>query len=194
MGHRLNQLGEKSIFFLFQVTVHYWGKASRNHSGALFTDSPPARIRIPKASTAHIRLGPPMSILMKKCLHSYVHRPIWWRHGLRWGFPFSSDSSFVSKIQLAKVSCELVYFHSCLLSNISFLISLTIKINFLICKRLLYLFFLVAITNYHKYDAVRQELNPLELAMKINCWGRGIHYNRENRVKPGGAYLSYYPL
>lgn len=107
------------------------------------------------------------------------------------------------KIQLAQVSCELVYFHSCLLSDESFLISLTIKINFLICKSSLYLFFLVAITNYHKYDAlkqytvfssVRQGLNPLELAMKINCRGRGIYYNRENRVKPGGACLSYYPL
>lgn len=52
------------------------GVTSRNHSGALFTDSPPARIRIPKASTAHIRMGPPTSILIKKCPHSYAYRPI----------------------------------------------------------------------------------------------------------------------
>lgn len=91
------------------------GVTSRNHSGALFTDSPPTRIRIPKASTAHIRMGPPTSILIKKCPHSYAYRPIWWRHSLRWGSPFPSDSSFVSKIKLAQVSCELISFHSCLL-------------------------------------------------------------------------------
>lgn len=93
------------------------GVTSRNHSGALFTDSPPTRIRIPKASTAHIRMGPPTSILIKNA-------PIVMHTGLSDGgivsgevSPFPSDSSFVSKIKLAQVSCELTYFHSCLLTK-----------------------------------------------------------------------------